>query len=61
MSLKITKQQEIPAETVRVTQAAFPRGNTYTGDSSRNGSGYPGSLPKRQYLHNPEGRVGQHI
>jgi len=30
MSLKITKQQEIPAETVRVTQAAFPRGNTYT-------------------------------
>jgi len=30
MSLKITKHQEIPAETVRVTQAAFPRGNTYT-------------------------------
>jgi transposase len=30
MSLKITKHQEIPAETVRVTQAAFPKGNTYT-------------------------------
>lgn len=30
MSLKITKQQKIPVETVRVTQAAFPRGNTYT-------------------------------
>lgn len=30
MSLKITKHQEIPAETVRVVQAAFPKGNTYT-------------------------------
>lgn len=29
MSIKITKQQEIPAETVRVAQAAFPKGNTY--------------------------------
>jgi transposase len=30
MSLKITKHQEIPVETARVVQAAFPRGNTYT-------------------------------
>jgi len=30
MSLKITKPQEIPTETIRVVQAAFPKGNTYT-------------------------------
>ena len=30
MSLKITKPEEIPAETIRVVRAAFPKGNTYT-------------------------------
>ena len=30
MSLKITNPDEIPAETVRVVKAVFPKGNTYT-------------------------------
>ena len=30
MSLKITKQTEIPVETVRVVKAVFPKGNEYT-------------------------------